>query len=122
MSLGDLWDKKCFILAHRGDTKSFPENSLGAFRSALEKKADGVEFDVHLSADGVPVVIHDETLKRTTGKRGKVSLLSATLLEQLLLLDGNNRVTTERIPTLSTTLKALFDNAIVNVELHYPER
>lgn len=54
------------IIAHRGARSLAPENTLAAFRMAALAGADMVEFDVHLSADGVPVVIHDDTLERTT--------------------------------------------------------
>jgi glycerophosphoryl diester phosphodiesterase len=60
------------IWAHRGARRQAPENTLPAFRRAVELGAEGVEFDVQLSADGVPVVIHDETLERTTDGRGRV--------------------------------------------------
>ena len=53
------------IIGHRGAHARAPENTLGAFKMALDAGADGIEFDVHLARDGVPVVIHDATLKRT---------------------------------------------------------
>jgi glycerophosphoryl diester phosphodiesterase len=54
------------VIAHRGNSSAAPENTLSAFRSALALGVDGVEFDYHHSADGVPVVFHDDTLDRTT--------------------------------------------------------
>ncbi|HEX5726440.1 MAG TPA: glycerophosphodiester phosphodiesterase family protein [Longimicrobiaceae bacterium] len=63
------------VLGHRGASADAPENTLRAFRLALEQGADGVELDVHPSADGVPVVIHDDTLERTTGGVGQVRAL-----------------------------------------------
>ncbi|MGB4916244.1 MAG: glycerophosphodiester phosphodiesterase family protein, partial [Propionicimonas sp.] len=60
------------IWAHRGARRQAPENTLPAFRRAVELGAEGVEFDVQLSADGIPVVIHDETLDRTTDGHGRV--------------------------------------------------
>lgn len=54
------------VIAHRGNSSAAPENTLSAFRSALKAGVDGVELDYHHSADGVPVVIHDHTLDRTT--------------------------------------------------------
>src|SRR6266850_8071521 len=53
------------ILGHRGASAVAPENTLAAFSLAMHDGADGIEFDVRLSRDGVPVVIHDATLKRT---------------------------------------------------------
>lgn len=60
------------VLGHRGASGDAPENTLVAFELALRQGADGVEFDVHLSSDGVPVVIHDTRLARTTSSRGRV--------------------------------------------------
>ena len=61
------------ILGHRGASAEAPENTMRAFRLALEQGADGVELDVQRSADGVPVVIHDPTLDRTTDGTGAVA-------------------------------------------------
>jgi len=71
------------IIGHRGNAGEAPENTLAAFRQAIALGADGVEFDVHLSRDGVPVVIHDESLERTTSGRGRVSDATAAALAAL---------------------------------------
>ncbi|HEX8433191.1 MAG TPA: glycerophosphodiester phosphodiesterase family protein [Longimicrobium sp.] len=63
------------ILGHRGAPREAPENTLRAFRLAREHGADGVELDVQPSADGVPIVIHDPTLDRTTDSGGLVAAL-----------------------------------------------
>lgn len=60
------------IIAHRGLSARFPENTMPAFQGAVELGCDGIELDVQLSSDGIPVVIHDENLYRTTGRRGLV--------------------------------------------------
>lgn len=60
------------IFAHRGASGYAPENTLEAFRLAMEQGADGIELDVHLTKDGEVVVIHDETLDRTSDGQGKV--------------------------------------------------
>lgn len=65
------------IIGHRGASAVAPENTMAAFSAAIRAGADGVEFDVHLSSDSVPVIIHDETLKRTGGSNKSVSELSA---------------------------------------------
>ncbi len=70
-------------IGHRGASGEAPENTLPAFELALRQGADGIEFDVHLSADGVPMVIHDPRLERTTTGRGPVSRLSVTALRRL---------------------------------------
>lgn len=72
------------IIAHRGASAVAPENTIAAFQAAIDAGADGIEFDVRLARDGVPVVIHDETLYRTAGVRGRVTDMS---LDQLKPFD-----------------------------------
>lgn len=69
------------IVGHRGASALAPENTLAAFRRAMSDSADGIEFDVRLSHDGVCVVIHDDTLERTGLIRRKVSTLTAAELQ-----------------------------------------
>ena len=61
-------------IAHRGFRSRYPENTMLAFRKAIEAGCDGIEFDVHLSKDGQAVIIHDETLERTTTGTGFTSI------------------------------------------------
>lgn len=73
-----------FVIGHRGASATAPENTLLAFKQALDDGADGIEFDVRLSRDGVPVVIHDSNLKRT----GLVdSVVSNLTVEELQLIN-----------------------------------
>ena len=74
-------------IAHRGGAKLRPENTLVAFAHALAVGVDAVECDVRLSKDGQPVVIHDETLDRTTNRSGLVSALTA---EELAHVDAGH--------------------------------
>lgn len=60
------------ILAHRGESASAPENTMASFIPSMEKGFEGIEFDVHLTKDGVPVIIHDETIDRTSDGKGYV--------------------------------------------------
>jgi glycerophosphoryl diester phosphodiesterase len=71
------------VIAHRGDCAHAPENTLPAFRLALEKKADGIETDVRATRDGVPVLLHDANLKRTTGVDALVEELTWDDVRQL---------------------------------------
>ena len=71
------------IIGHRGASAVAPENSMAAFRAAIEAGADGIEFDVRLSRDGVPVIIHDDTLQRTHGLRRRVVDLTAEELRSV---------------------------------------
>lgn len=68
------------IIGHRGSSKVAPENTLAAFKRAMQDGADGIEFDVRLSRDGVPVVIHDATLRRTGRIDARIASLSASEL------------------------------------------
>ena len=70
------------IIAHRGASAYAPENTRAAFMLAHEMGADGFECDVHLSKDGVPVVIHDDTLKRVSGINVRVASLTVRLLKK----------------------------------------
>ncbi len=71
------------IIGHRGASAFKPENTIPAFERALYSGADGVEFDVRLARDGVPVIIHDADLKRTAGRTERISELSSDQLAQV---------------------------------------
>jgi glycerophosphoryl diester phosphodiesterase len=71
------------IIGHRGAPAELPENTLAAFDRAVKRGADGIEFDVHLSSDDVPVVIHDPCLERTTSGSGRVRDHRAAALRRL---------------------------------------
>jgi glycerophosphoryl diester phosphodiesterase len=74
---------KPLIIAHRGSSLIAPENTFAAFGQAISDGADGIEFDVRLARDGVPVVIHDATLQRTAGFSGRVSRYSSQELNRV---------------------------------------
>ncbi len=102
------------VAAHRGGAALAPENSLAAFRNAIALGADALEFDVHLTADGEPVVIHDATLERTTTGRGVVADTTLAALAGVRLRGAGGAVTGERVPTLDQVL-ALAAPAAVQV-------
>ncbi len=99
------------VCAHRGVSAEFPENTIAAFKRALELHVDGIELDVHLSRDGVPVVMHDETVDATTDGTG---LISGKSVAELKTLDAGNG---ERVPTLHEVLELVGDRLHVNIEL-----
>ncbi|SEO56023.1 glycerophosphodiester phosphodiesterase family protein [Aquisalimonas asiatica] len=76
-------DEQPRIIAHRGVARTYPENTLAAFEAAVAAGVDGVELDIQLTADGVPVVLHDPSLQRTTGVDGDVNRLKATDIDAL---------------------------------------
>lgn len=107
-----------FFWAHRGASFCAPENTLAAFTYAVESGADGLELDIHLSRDGVPVVIHDETLERTTDGHGPVAEMT---LPQLQQLDAGSWFATEfagePIPALQEVLQVFGGQLRLNLEL-----
>ena len=90
--------------AHRGGAALWPENSLLAFRQALALESDLVEFDVHQTADGALVVIHDPTLDRTTDTTGPVAARSVAEVGRARLKGPDGALTDERVPTLEDVL------------------
>jgi len=105
-------------IAHRGASADHPENTLAAFRAAIEAGADMCELDVHRTCDGIAVVIHDETLDRTTTGAGKVSDFT---LEQIKLLyapaNFRERFVGERVPTLEEVFGLTHGRCGLNIEI-----
>ncbi|MEZ4540846.1 MAG: glycerophosphodiester phosphodiesterase family protein [Chloroflexota bacterium] len=99
------------IIGHRGAGADAPENTLAAFALALEQNADGVELDVQLCADGVPVIIHDDTVDRTCDGTGRVADLTLAELRRLTIADNHG------VPTLDELFAALGRRTLYNVEL-----
>jgi glycerophosphoryl diester phosphodiesterase len=96
------------IIAHRGFSAIAPENTLAAFDLAIKHGANSIEFDLQLSADGVPIIFHDATLDRITQSSGKVG--EKTLAELKMLDAGawfSDRFAGEKIPTLQAALGIL---------------
>jgi glycerophosphoryl diester phosphodiesterase len=117
------------VIAHRGASAEAPENTLPAFEAAVLRGADALELDVRLTADGAPVVIHDDTLDRTTDRSG---LVRSHTLAELRSVDAGARFTPDqgrtypyrggdtRIPTLGEVLWA-FPRMPVLLEIKEPE-
>lgn len=108
---------KPLVLAHRGASAYAPENTLAAFQRAFEMGADGIELDVSLTRDGVPVVLHDDTVDRTTNGHGAINQLTLAQAQQL---DASNRMDAyrgEKIPTLEEVLRAVSARGLVNIEI-----
>lgn len=99
------------VVAHRGASAEAPENTLAAFELAVSRGADAVEFDVRLTADGVPVVLHDADLSRTTDTDGPVNGISLEELERVRTTGGH------AVPTLDHVLRTLSDRVAVDIEL-----
>jgi glycerophosphoryl diester phosphodiesterase len=106
------------IFAHRGASAYAPENTLAAFELALRQGADGIELDAKLSADNQVMVIHDQSVDRTTTHKGRVRDLR---LVDLRKMDAGSHFDIafqgEPIPTLEEVFKAVGQLTIINVEL-----
>jgi glycerophosphoryl diester phosphodiesterase len=100
------------IVSHRGGTFLWPENSLEAFKATLALPVEQAECDVHLSADGVPVVIHDPVLNRLTDQRGAVAARSAAELARIRLRGGRGG----HVPSLAE-VAALFTGGTMQLQV-----
>lgn len=110
------------VFAHRGQgpTRSgnpYPENSLSAFRAAIAQGSDGIEMDAEITEDGRLVLMHDDTLNRTTECTGCVSQLSFEAIRRCRLLDGSGAPTSEVPPTMEEVFALSPSDVLVNVEL-----
>ena len=106
------------IFAHRGFSLQYPENTMTAFRKALEAGADGIEMDARLTQDGQIVIMHDPTIDRTTNGKGKVRNM---LLQEILGLDAGIKkgvvFENERVPMLEQVFAELGGKLLLNIEL-----
>ena len=98
-------------IGHRGAKGYEPENTFVSFQKALDMQVDGIELDVHLSADGEIIVIHDETIDRTTNGKGFVNALSLRELNAFRI-DGKYE-----IPTLKEVFDLVNQDCFINIEL-----
>jgi glycerophosphoryl diester phosphodiesterase len=116
MPSGDMPDRG--ICAHRGAMDTHPENTLAAFREAVRLGAHMIELDVRLTKDGHLVILHDETVDRTTDGKGKISEM---ILDEVKDLDAgswrSDAFAGERIPTLSEVLAIMPVNIWLNIHL-----
>ncbi|MBW4361989.1 glycerophosphodiester phosphodiesterase [Flavobacterium taihuense] len=102
---------KVLKIGHRGANGYEPENTLISFEKAIQMGADGIELDVHLSLDGHLIVIHDETIDRTTNGKGVVNQL---ILREIKSFKINDEY---EIPTLAEVLDLVNQRCFVNIEL-----
>jgi glycerophosphoryl diester phosphodiesterase len=101
------------VVAHRGASITEAENTLAAFEAAIMAGADAVEFDVRLTADGHPVVLHDADVSRTTDGSGPVHAMSLAEVRRLRISAGAGG----GVPTLAETLELLSGRVGIDIEL-----
>ena len=114
---------KIILGAHRGDLLNYPENTMSAFRSAVNLGIDAIETDVRCTLDGVLVLIHDRSVERTTGKTGNVDEMTIDQLKELNAGFCKGEGVAEQIPTVEEFLEFVSQTDIViNWELkEYPD-
>lgn len=112
---------KVLVTAHRGDWRNAPENSLHAFEYAATMGVDIVELDLNKTKDGVLVIMHDQTIDRTTNGKGKPSDYTMEEIRKFGLKNGLGRVTRNIIPTFKEVMMALKGKPVmVNLDKSYP--
>jgi glycerophosphoryl diester phosphodiesterase len=109
--------QKPYVMAHRGNRVLCPENTLASFRRAIDDGADILETDLHLSADGAFMCIHDATVDRTTDGRGAVAGMTLAELKALSAAYGRPEFQAERIPTLPEVAAILPQDVALALEL-----
>jgi glycerophosphoryl diester phosphodiesterase len=106
------------IYAHRGASAHAPENTIAAFLLAIEHGADGIEFDIKVTSDGKVIVLHDQTLQRTTTGSGDLKKFT---YNELRKLDAGSKFSekysTEKLPTLEEVFEAVGTRIGINIEL-----
>jgi glycerophosphoryl diester phosphodiesterase len=112
---------KVMVTAHRGDWRNAPENSLHAFEYAAAMGVDIVELDLNQTKDSVLVIMHDQTIDRTTNGKGKPADYTLAEVRKFGLRNGLGRVTRNTIPTFKEVMLALKGKPVmVNLDKSYP--
>lgn len=108
---GSSWKDRFILIAHRGASAYEPENTLSSFRKAIDMGADAIELDVRFTRDGIPIVIHDDDLKRVTGLDKKVRDLTLDEVKKVRVMGR------EPIPTLEEVLNEIKGKTIIFMEI-----
>lgn len=111
-------DDRCIVIAHRGASAYYPENTMAAFEAAVQMNAEMIEIDVMMSKDRVPVVFHDGSLNKHTDGKGPLKNFT---IDQLKEMDAGSwydeKFTGERIPTLEEVLEFASGRIALNIEI-----
>ncbi|MBQ9432540.1 MAG: hypothetical protein IJU44_13415 [Kiritimatiellae bacterium] len=104
------------IISHRGESSDAPENTMAAFRLAVERGVDAMECDVYVTADGVPVIMHDKSMRRTTGVNSNITDLPVSTVTNTAATAfgswASSEYSEEKVPTLAQYLALLRDSEI----------
>jgi len=115
-SLHNFPDNKVMVVAHRGNWREAPENSIWAVKKAIEYGADMAEIDLALTKDSVLILMHDNTIDRTTTGKGSPSDYTFDEIRQFYLRDGAGSATQMKIPTLKEILLVSKDKIFLNLD------
>lgn len=108
------------VVAHRGDWRGAPENSLQAYQNCIEMGVDMIEIDIHKTKDGVLIIMHDETLNRTSDGKGKISDHTYAEIQKLGLRAQHDAwITRHKIPTLEEVLNLCKGKILINIDKGY---
>ena len=119
-NLTDSKNKEIMVVAHRGDWRNAPENSLQAIQFCIDMGVDMVEIDIQKTLDGHIVLMHDKSINRTTNKKGNVKEMTLEQLKKAKLTDGLGRPTPNHIPTLEEAMLVAKGKILVNLDKAYP--
>ena len=115
-NLHDNESKYIFVIAHRGDWRNAPENSLQSIEKAIAMKVDMIELDIQPTKDGNFICMHDETLDRTSTGKGPIKDYTTEELKKFVLRSGNGIKTRQPIPTLKEALNVCKGRILVNID------
>lgn len=114
--LFDMNGSAVLVASHRGDWRNFPENSIEALNSAIEMGVDIVELDIQRTGDGHLILMHDETLDRTSTGKGAIADTTLAYIRTLKLRNGCGIRTSQRVPTLREALIAAKGKVLLNLD------
>lgn len=109
-------DSSVLVASHRGDWRNFPENSLEAISSAIEMGVDIVELDIQRTKDGHLILMHDDTLDRTTTGKGAIADTTLAYIRTLKLRNGCGIRTSQHVPTLREALELANGKVLLNLD------
>jgi len=115
-TLHDTSSKSVLVASHRGDWRTFPENSLPAIRSAIDKGVDIIEIDLKMTSDSMLILMHDASIDRTTTGRGRVCDITFDSICKVSLRAGQGAPTHWKVPTLEEALLLCKGRAVVNID------
>jgi len=115
-SLTDFPQDKVMVVAHRGDWRQAPENSVWSIKKAIESRVNMAEIDLAITKDSVLILMHDNTIDRTTTGKGRPQDYTLAEIKQFYLRDGAGHPTQMRVPTLEEILEVSKDKIFVNLD------